>query len=291
MAAPALRTIRQSFDDALPNYPNPNLGVAAHASISGDSTLNTDPPHFSIAAQQNWFNLGRIVLGHANIAGPNHAVNRECIYFNEVGTYHNSEGDVVRSAAEYLLHPVNQVIGGLGAPIRCQSEATTNRIRSDITYYRGPLAPVAPTPGNPGHGGNPEYKAIAVVEFKKRGVIKPNEFTTANRFANPATPPTQQQLDDAAMAAQNRPNRSYFAGDALILIKQAASYAIAHRTPYVALFDWDFLVLVHFTQLNLNNKYAGDFCEVQVIPYAQSQTMRAALLGFMAHAHTHAPVV
>ena len=283
------RTIRQSFADPLPAYPNPNQGIGANASVSGDSTRNTDPCYFAIGARQNWFNIGQNIIGDPALAVPAHPLNRECIHFREEATYHNSEGDVVRSAAQYLLHPVNQVLSNVNALMRCQSELTTNRVRSDITYFRGPVAPQAPALGNPGHAGNPNYRAIAVVEFKKRGVIKQAEFTAANRF--PAAVPTPVQVATTIAAAQNRPNESYFAGDALTLIKQAGSYALAHRTPYVALFDWDFLVLVHFTQLDLANTFSGDYCEVQVIPNAQSQTMRSALLGFLGHAYQNVPLV
>lgn len=52
--------------------------------------------------------------------------------------YHNSEANVVRSSALYLLHPVNQALSMLVGTDKmlCPSEITNNKIRSDITYYR-----------------------------------------------------------------------------------------------------------------------------------------------------------
>lgn len=268
--------------NALPAYANPR--GSAHASISGDSTRDTDPPYFSIAAQpqhsthRDWHALGTAAVANIpNINTPAHPLNHEFVYFREAATYHDSEGDVVRSAAQYLLHPVNQALSSVpGVLVRCQSEATTTNIRSDITYYRGPNAQ------------NPIYKAFAVVEFKKRGVIKQAEFHNTIRHQ---APPTQQQVAATVAAALALNNETYFDGDALILIKQAASYAVAHRTPYVALFDWDFLVLVHFTRMPPDMVDVGDYCELEVIPHAQSQRMRGALLGFLAHAYSNAPAV
>jgi hypothetical protein len=260
--------------------------------MSGDSTVNTDPPYFSIAAQQNWHTLGTTLIANIpNIANPAHNLNRETVPFREDAAYHNSEGDVVRSAALYLLHPVNQALSSAqGVVIRCQSELTANKIRSDITYFRAPTA------------ANPNYKAFAVVEFKKRGVIKDNEFRSTIKYN---TVPNPQQLATATAAALNHVSgkESQFDGDAWILIKQAASYAINHRTPYVALFDWDFLALVHFTKMVVPPPPAapnapvplpadvGDYCELEIIPNAQSQRMRGALLGFLGHAFENAPAV
>ncbi len=270
--------------NALPAYPNPHGN--SHANMSGDSTRDTDPPYFSITAQprhpvhQNWDALGTAAVANIpGIAAAAHALNRELIYLNEPATYHNSEGDVVRSAAQYLLHPVNQVLSShAGALMRCQSEATANRVRSDITYYRGPNAQ------------NLAFKAFAVIEFKKRGVIKQTEFAATIRHR---VQPSAAQVQATITAALATANETYFGGDALVLIKQAASYAIAHRTPFVALFDWDFLVLVHFTQMAITADITdvGNYCELDIIPNAQSQRMRAALLGFLAHAYNNAPIV
>ncbi|KAK4170812.1 hypothetical protein QBC36DRAFT_250678 [Triangularia setosa] len=264
--------------NALPNYPNPHGN--ASAIMSGDSTRNTDPPYFAIAAQNNWHAFStNFMANHPAAATANHPLNVETVYLPEAAAHHNSEGDVVRSAAMYLLHPANQALSTHPNIVtRCQSEASANGIRSDITYYRGP------TPQNP------NFKAFAVIEFKKRGVIKPNEFATAVRFPNH---PTQPQADVTVQAALSLANNkeTYFDGDAFVLIKQAASYAVAHRTPYIALFNWDFLVLVHFSQMPQTMDYVGDYCELQVIPYAQSASMRGALLGFLAHAYQNAPAV
>lgn len=86
------------------------------------------------------------------------------------------------------------------------------------------------------------------------------------------------------------------------LIQQATSYAIEHRTRYVALCDYDYLVLCYFHWLdtsqscgnlrvhnhNTSNRYP---LEVDIYPLKSTQAfpsesglMRQALLGFLWHA-------
>jgi hypothetical protein len=269
-----------SFATALPTYPNPH--GAAEASISGQSTVNADAPYFSIPAQpvhaihRDWAALGRAALANIpNINVPAHPLNKEFLYFSEGATHHNSESDVVRSAAMYLIHPINQVLASTpGVSIRCQSEATIGKVRSDITYFRGP------TPQNS------EFKSFAVVEFKKRGVINSAEFRNTFKYT---APPTDDQAQKTKELAAKQTGESFFQKNSWVLIKQAASYALSHNTPFVALFDWDFLILVRFTRMVAMDN-AGDYCELEIIPFNQSSKIRAALLGFLTHAYNHAPV-
>lgn len=77
-------------------------------------------------------------------------------------------------------------------------------------------------------------------------------------------------------------------------MKQAASYATRQRIQYVALFDWDVLVLVKFIEMDprldvddLIDNGVGDWCETTII--TRSHEMRAALLGFLASAYQDTP--
>ncbi|KAK4175901.1 hypothetical protein QBC36DRAFT_378940 [Triangularia setosa] len=72
---------------------------------------------------------------------------------------------------------------------------------------------------------------------------------------------------------------TYFEKNPLILLKQAAAYAISYSTRYVALFDWNTLILIHFKDLSVVNKYCGDGIETTVI--RNQGHMRMALLGFL----------
>jgi hypothetical protein len=105
--------------------------------------------------------------------------------------------------------------GGGNGILWCRSETTTSVVRTDITYCRG-------------------TRAFAIVEFKKRAVIKPAEFQAAVNTITAATPETT--LASQAYARKSA-HISFFDGDSVILMKQPSSYAIDCRTRYVALFN------------------------------------------------------
>jgi hypothetical protein len=159
-------------------------------------------------------------------------------------------------------------------------------VRADISYYKNvPNSNV--------------MRAFAVVEFKKRGVIVPQEFRTAQRLNHvPSQNETNALVHSAQQYIQSPPpgDASFFMGNSRTLVKQAASYAIRHRTRYVALFDWDTLVLAKFVRMNpalsthtLSLNGVGDYCETTIITSNHSHNMRAALLGFLWEAATQTP--
>lgn len=95
---------------------------------------------------------------------------------------HNNEADVVRTSALYLIHPVAQALWACPDYYRTfasQSEDTAERTRTDITFYKV----VRPTAANsqPQRTGD-----FAVVEFKRRGWIKGEDFSYETRLRAPA---------------------------------------------------------------------------------------------------------
>ncbi|KAI0814472.1 hypothetical protein GGR55DRAFT_631982 [Xylaria sp. FL0064] len=90
---------------------------------------------------------------------------------------------------------------------------------------------------------------------------------------------------------------TFFEDNSRKLLKQAAAYAIHHRTSYVAIFNWDFLVLIHFSQLQagqsqqaLRLQGCGDYCYITIIENKSTATdLRAALLGFLLLAYSNTP--
>jgi hypothetical protein len=211
-----------------------------------------------------------------------HALENESIYNPEEAIHHGSEGDIVRTSALYVLHPVNQALCAdrqLAGTIRCLSEHTVNHIRSDITYYKSPIGP------------DHKPRAFAVIEFKKGGAINREEFTKAEKDLN------RHQPNHYSEAAMREVDSTFFAGDSRILMKQASSYALTHRTRYVALFNWGVLVLVKFLNMNhhlpgeeLLLEGVGEWCETTVIRCSQSSNdVRPALLGFLVEAYQNTP--
>jgi hypothetical protein len=96
---------------------------------------------------------------------------------------------------------------------------------------------------------------------------------------------------------QDESGSSFFYGNSEVLMKQASSYAVNHGTQFVALFNWDYLVPVHFTKMDTSVKDiekrrtngVGEWCEMKIVPYKDSDQMRRALLGFLALAYQNTP--
>ena len=79
-------------------------------------------------------------------------------------------------------------------------------------------------------------------------------------------------------------------------MKQASSYAITHGTRYVALFNWDSLVLCYVSQLDVTQDLdtrvdngIGEYCDIDIINFKDSHKMRLVLLGFLAEACRDTP--
>lgn len=264
-----IQTIRQSLKTPLPVYANVGA-VNPTVAASGDSTKAMDPPLFShnIAASAYADHCNLTFLGNLPQTGTvidRHEVAPETTF------EHKNEGDVVRAAALYLIHPVNQTLAvntSIAGTIVCQSEFTTQKVRSDMTYWKNTA------------GGR---KQFAVVEFKKRTSIPAAEFARAAKHAG--TTPDPATITKIATLAYQQPDGTYFSGNSKMLLKQAGSYAVAHNCKYVALFDWDHLVLIRFVQLS--GQSVGEYCETTVIP-STSRDVRAALAGFLGDAYDNA---
>ncbi|KAK4222828.1 hypothetical protein QBC38DRAFT_374331 [Podospora fimiseda] len=251
------------------------------ASCSSDTTKSTEPPTKVVLGDaQHWIKQGRRIINYEK-SSPAPALNRLTLQYlaeEDASTYHINEADIVRSAAVHLLHPVNQALwqhtcsDDEKATVRCQAESIAEHIRNDIAYFR-----------NDSHGMRP----FAVIEMKRRGIIKKHEFENAAKPQGRKDKAPEE--GDIATAG--------FKNCSLILMKQASSYAIGRGTQYVVLFDWDYLILCFFPDLDVNKpldwrreKGIGSKCVVTIIPFnPESHKMRICLLGFLAEAFVETP--
>lgn len=212
------------------------------------------------------------------------------IYKKEQSIQHRNEADVVRSATLYLIHPVSQALNAhpnVHGAFSSQCEDTSiDGVRTDIAYFK-------PTSG-------PKDRAFALVEFKRRSIIKIREFTRAIKTYEPtaATAATDLANIEASIPAKDigQTHRSFFMNDSHHLLKQAASYATLHRTRYVAIFDYDHLVCLYFPEIDHTARRVdstgsvnGNYVEVDIYPTSESHRMRLALLGFLEHAFVNTP--
>ncbi|KAI1326846.1 hypothetical protein F5Y16DRAFT_219089 [Xylariaceae sp. FL0255] len=269
-------TLTQSFRQALPRYDRPHITAGTH--ISGSTTASTDAPPFGVLAAPD----DHVNRGHGTLAKVARTLDREYIFLPEASMAHLSEGYVARAAAMYLIHPINQALSAIpdfNNSIQCLSEATFKGVRSDITFNRLVL----------GY----ESRCFAAVEFKKRGVIDENEFRRALRTIDRKSP-----VDKLVADAHKQKGHPFFKDNSNKLMKQAGAYAIRHRTQYVALFNWDYLILIRFPGLDprldsetLGENGVGDFCELSILNYAtHAHIMRVALLGFLVQAYMKTPL-
>lgn len=179
-----------------------------------------------------------------------------------------TEGDVLRATTLYLLHPINLALNAKyeDTPIYCLSEDSKERIRCDITWkYRD----------------GRDLKTIAVLELKKRGALSWEDFERAESNAGNREDKMQEayaNTDDGDDVATT------FKENAIPLSKQAAAYAIRQKTQFVGLFDWNYMFLFQFCQLNLAEKNIGDCAYGTWVQETDSMLFRKTLFGFLAAA-------
>lgn len=222
--------------------------------------------------------------------------NRQFVPQTEDNIRHTNEADVVRTANLYLIHPVIQALWShpyYHAGLISQSEDSQNGTRTDITLTKV--------------NRNQLHRSFAVVEFKRRGAIAGQSFMhnlqmpPNTGFTNPQAylahivapvaagqQPTAQQL-----AAIRSVPLTRFTSGPLTLIKQATAYAIEHRTRFIVLFNYDWLICCYFpwldptksaNQLLQENRASLSEFPVELDMYEKStnaQEMRLALLGFL----------
>lgn len=253
---------------------------------SGSMTLSTEPP--AIAASEpaeNWIRKGEEALEKLP---RDHTLDKQYLPCREEAMSHVSEGDVVRSASLYLIHPVNQALcafrettGGLTCQSEWENEDPNVANRADITFLL--------TSQDPRLNRRP----FAAIELKHRGFIFPDEFRSAYFKADVDERKEKQRCTKAIENARSTTSGTAFKGNSFWGIKQAAAYAIGLNVKHVALFDWDYLVLITFPDLVVyydehgrhDGSHAGDKCRITMISQARgSKVMRVALLGFLLEA-------
>lgn len=261
------------------------------------------PPKFAVQRPQNdrWSGRGQTYLTNLQNTGTppqaqGHALfsqfNSERIYNKDDAIMHRNEADVVRTAALYLIHPVCQALNAnptANGTFASQCEDNSaDGVRTDITFYK-----TTPRPAD---------RPFAVVEFKRRTVIKRAEMDAALRNYNPtaatATADLARILAAIPAAGRGQTYPTLFKSGSNHLLKQASAYAITNRTRYVALFDYDHLVCFYFPELDDTQQTraaviaaggAGNYVEIDVYPFAESNQMRRALLGFLEDAYINTP--
>ncbi|KAF2789066.1 hypothetical protein K505DRAFT_254126 [Melanomma pulvis-pyrius CBS 109.77] len=171
-----------------------------------------------------------------------------------------NEADVVYASAQYLISPIESILNiEYGDRIRISSEKPgksgkigEGHIRMDLVFHR------------------PEKEqTIAILEYKRRGFLQRRDFQGAFTSSNVG-------LGEKLSRAANDP---LLKDNAFVSSKQAAAYAIDTQTPFVAIFDWDTMVLFEFN--NLKDDNVGEVAFGTWVDENGRETFRKVLLGWV----------
>jgi hypothetical protein len=170
-----------------------------------------------------------------------------------------TEGDVVDASSCQLFNPVNLALTSFyrheNVVMLNEHNATVdgadNRSRVDRAWTLE---------------GDWEHP-FAVLEAKRSGTILPQQYERA----------IQEGFHHRASGEPIQSRETTFLENSYELMAQAARYSVKYYTPYVALFDWDHLVLAVMEQASGTN--GGTYCWLTVV--SERRLMRRALLGFL----------
>jgi len=192
----------------------------------------------------------------------------------------HTEGDVVRAAELYLLHPLNVVLSKLvkNGHLYCRSEQTSaGGCRTDIRWV------YHPNQSNQGNQGNQDnqVKDIAVLEFKNTKILRWSDFA-------PAWIDPQHAKDKIAEAFNIEPHSMHLVKNAVWVTKQAMKYAANLKIADVAVFDWHAMFVYNLATMKedaANPTLAqGLWFEETQTHLGDGVTFRIVLLSFLVRA-------
>lgn len=275
MSGPSL--LLDSFDEALPKftvYNNaPQVSLSTH-------TKAEIPPVFAIEQEVSpWIEKAETFLEQLHPEAKA-ALGKEKMAEIDSSTCHYNESNVVTSLDMYLLHAIHRVMTKKYDKYLRISEYSMESMRGDETFFKGPFD---------------NRIAIALFEVKRRKVIRANEFSEA---ADPASGGIRKTIEKIeAEARKNRTTENVvtkFRGKALKLVKQVTTYAVLNQVEYVALCDYDHLVLFRFPELKGEKEQearkekkecrAGPYCHYTLLEVEGNVKVRKAMLGFIVEA-------
>ena len=251
-----MTTLLGSFNQALPDitpqiFGKQREGKSAH--VSGTNTYNCTPPSSAFGIPvEHWIEKADQLC----LVDQNHRSKLQQGYLPGCGAGQliNSEEDVVNASALYFTHPVDTALGLVHPEdsYLCEvikgkdqdSGPTSGASRVDRMYFKGRPAD-RNAPGN-------SLNTMACLEFKRAKALNPQEFrriivTTREAF---------QGRVDAAEADDDQYSQQEI--NVSTNLSQATHYAIKFKTPFVALFDYNTLILLVMTQVDEFEGTGGD---------------------------------
>lgn len=256
-------TIWKSFRLALPEFPQFGDQIDTPPKDSGSTTAQCTPPRCGIRIPiHHWFDLA------SRLCLEIHSEQLKTKYLPEIDNFiaFKSEADVVNASTLYLTNPVHaayqlvhQGDHHLDELIRPPKD-TTPSSRCDRAYFSG-------RPNNEKRPGN-STNVFAVLEYKKFEGLSRDEFDRGivpnyDRYARAMEDPLFDHSDAKVQT----------------VLRQATHYATIFKTPFVALCDYNTLILLVMTKV-------GQFQGGEVSAYRYSDLCRTeSLILHLASVH------
>jgi hypothetical protein len=177
-----------------------------------------------------------------------------------------TEADVFRAATLYILHPINEALNArYENRTLCRSESKQiSRGGCDVSWQFW----------NRDEEG---WTVFAVLELKNRGVLKWSDMVGALR--------DEETREDGLEEALSKRGNTLFLSNMVPISKQAAHYAWATGSHYIAVFDWDSLFMFRYESVDSETKSIGDWTYGTWVQEDEVTTFRKALLGFLLEAY------
>ena len=251
--------ILECFNHDLPVYEHVDR-TEVQAGPSSETTKKQLPPRLLIAKDVYMY----LALAEAFLKSKAATTNQTlltnyCPGYESCGL--ETEQDVVHLSTLYLIHPVILAINAKYPQILTQlSECKLDALRVDLNIK-------TKTQG--------KNEAVMMVEYKRCGYIQEKQFEEAMCSADEA-----KEMDEL-LKSQGKQFSLKAGSNALWFTKQAMAYHQRTHCKYVALCDYEHLILLKFDNLLESAK-------VTIVP---RKNLRKALLGFLLEACTDAKLV
>ncbi|KAF6843003.1 hypothetical protein CMUS01_02499 [Colletotrichum musicola] len=215
---------------------------------------------------------------------------------------HMSEEDVLATPVTGTKSSRREIASAAKQTLTFTDQATGEEIslRPDSSYYRV-IGDIFPFLDGGKVGEKLMTRVFAIGELKDRGSLPADEFETLSRPPPRAIPNTAQgRMFQQLMQQGGNARLKPYSTIATRLLKQSTAYALAHRTQYVFIFDWDTLILIVFDKLPTKAGIQTDeLWKLGVLSSGNSATItvvrdktiiRSSLLGHLKEAYEQTPV-
>jgi len=292
-------TILQCFNEKLPSIrPSDNIKYKA-VQPSGKTTADAVPPWVLIRQEtQELVKIAEAALRHPALIESRlgrHSINKVDETF-----YGNSEMDIVTASLAAIILPIKEVLNVLypnkfevaseynknGKGVADQLEEIVGGIKKVEAALRCDFIYKIPNT----HAT--EGKTIAVLEYKRRGMIRYADWTEAVLDQGTSEDKIKEKINTAKDS-----NKTWLRFNGLSYSKQVSAYAVSKRCKHVALFDWDHALFFMFNELALGEKpRAGDRAEFILstedknahkegeYPFVEIANLRKMMLGWVLRA-------